>query len=235
MRNYLSFGGGVNSVALYLLLQEQGVEFEAVYVWMPDHPKTHEYLLMMESKGYPITVIFPDVPRKKGGPKYWNLYQMLWEHRLFPVVFGSRICSRDFKVYTLQKYFKTPCFSNIGIDFSEAHRAKLYTNKGIENRFPLIEHELTRQDCIKMIKRHGLPVPIKSGCFFCPFQGNKGIIALRKYDPDLYCLTDKLEKRVREVRSLTLLFNGLTVEQITNESNRFLFDDMAYPPCECGL
>ena len=32
-----------------------------------------------------------------------------------------------------------------------------------------------------------------------------------------------------------MFFNGLTVEQITDEPNRFLFDEMAYPPCECGL
>lgn len=36
MKNYLSFGGGVNSVAMMLLLLDEGVEFEAVYVWMPD-------------------------------------------------------------------------------------------------------------------------------------------------------------------------------------------------------
>jgi tRNA U34 2-thiouridine synthase MnmA/TrmU len=32
MRNYLSFGGGVNSVAMMLLLLDEGIEFEAVYV-----------------------------------------------------------------------------------------------------------------------------------------------------------------------------------------------------------
>ena len=32
MRNYLSFGGGVNSTAMLLLLLDEGWEFEAVYV-----------------------------------------------------------------------------------------------------------------------------------------------------------------------------------------------------------
>ena len=56
MRNYLSFGGGVNSVAMMLLLLDEGVEFgpgkdaEALYVWMPDWPETHEYLMMLEEK-----------------------------------------------------------------------------------------------------------------------------------------------------------------------------------------
>lgn len=32
MKNYLSFGGGVNSTALYLLMQEMEIDFEAVYI-----------------------------------------------------------------------------------------------------------------------------------------------------------------------------------------------------------
>jgi len=32
MKEYLSFGAGVNSVALYLLLQEKGIDFEAIFV-----------------------------------------------------------------------------------------------------------------------------------------------------------------------------------------------------------
>ena len=32
MMNYLSMGFGVNSVALYLLMQDLGMEFEAVFV-----------------------------------------------------------------------------------------------------------------------------------------------------------------------------------------------------------
>ena len=103
MKNYLSFGGGVDSVALYLLLLSKAQRFEAVYVWMPDRPETHEYFMMMESKGYPITEYSLMLAKKVKLQRYWNLYQMLWEHRFFPVVFGSRICSRDLKVYTFPR------------------------------------------------------------------------------------------------------------------------------------
>lgn len=41
MKNYLSFGGGVNSVALYLLMEDMGIEFEAVFV---NHGKTQRTL-----------------------------------------------------------------------------------------------------------------------------------------------------------------------------------------------
>jgi len=54
MKNYLSFGGGVNSVALYLYLLDQKVEFEAVFVdHGTDWPETYDYVEMFKKK-YPL-------------------------------------------------------------------------------------------------------------------------------------------------------------------------------------
>lgn len=165
MKNYLSFGGGVNSVAMYLLLLEQNVKFEAIYVWMPDWPETHEYLLMMENMGYPVTVVMADKRKHENG---FNLYCHCLKYKMMPGF--KRWCTMDYKVYTLQKYYQRPCFEMIGFATDEAHRAVLRCEKDIERRYPLIEAEMSRQDCINLIKRHGLPEPIKSGCFFCPYQ-----------------------------------------------------------------
>jgi len=42
---YLSHGMGVNSTALMLLLEDQGVEFESIFVnHGGDFPETYEYL-----------------------------------------------------------------------------------------------------------------------------------------------------------------------------------------------
>lgn len=51
---YLSFGGGVNSTALYLHLLELGQEFEAVYVdHGTDYPETAEYVAYFAAR-YPV-------------------------------------------------------------------------------------------------------------------------------------------------------------------------------------
>jgi hypothetical protein len=248
MKNYLSFGGGVNSVALYLLLMEQGLEpgnaetgFEAVYVWMPDWPETHEYLMMMEYKGYPITTIFPNVYRKNLGKSFYNLYDFCIERRILPLRY-QRWCTGDFKVKALNKYFKKPCFVNIGIDYGEIHRAKISSNNGMEYRHKLIEYEMDRNDCIKLIKQHNLPEPIKSGCYICPFQQPKHIRHLRRKHPDLFCKAVSMENEA----TLNAIDKGYDIENAilikprrllewVEEKDSFLFDDMAYPPCECGL
>jgi hypothetical protein len=237
MKNYLSFGGGVNSVALYLLLMEQGLEpgnadtgFEAVYVWMPDWPETHEYLMMMEYKGYPVTVIFPS-------EKYANLYEYAWEHRMFPRRY-PRWCTSRFKVKPLHNYFLKPCFSMIGIDAGESKRAKIASTQGIENRWPLIENDIDREGCLSIIKRHVLPVPMRSGCFICPFQRVQQVKDLRRIHPELFCKLVALEERnidVLKTRKGPYYTMGKPFKEIVNEKNSYLFKEMSYPPCECGL
>ncbi len=96
MRNYLSFGGGVNSTAMMLMLLEQGIEFEAVYV---DHggdwPETINYILMLQHKGYKITILNPDVP-------WGNLYKYSWHYHMIPSR-RKRWCTDRFKVRILNR------------------------------------------------------------------------------------------------------------------------------------
>jgi hypothetical protein len=243
MKNYLSFGGGVNSVAMYLLLMEQGLEpgnadngFEAVYVWMPDWPETHEYLMMMEYKEYPVTVVTSANTVK--GTKEGNLYEYAWLNRMMPQR-NPRWCTSKFKIKTLIAYQKPPAFVNIGISMDESHRAKMSNYKGFEHRFPLIENEIDRNGCVEIIKTHGLPIPIKSGCFICPFQRVSQLKQLRRKHPQLFCKLVELERRNaawRISKGLPLYYNmKKPIEKIVNEPDRYLFEEMAYPPCECGL
>lgn len=236
MKNYLSFGGGVNSVAMMLLLLDEGVEFEAVYVWMPDWPETHEYLMMLEDKGYPITVITGGKTTK--GEKLGNLYEYAWSQMMMPQR-KPRWCTGDFKIKILNSYFKKPCFVLLGIDANEPHRARIASDQGIENRYPLIERDIDRNGCIKIIKEHGLPLPIKSGCFICPFQRVAQLKQLRRLHPDYWCRLVHLENRNNDDRVNKLKEPyytwGKPVSEMVNEPDTYLFNDMAYPPCQCGL
>ena len=56
MRNYLSMGFGVNSVALYLLMQDLEIEFEAIFIdHGGDYLETYEYAKYFISTGRPNT------------------------------------------------------------------------------------------------------------------------------------------------------------------------------------
>jgi hypothetical protein len=65
MKKYLSYGGGVNSTAMYLLMLDQGIEFESVFVHHgTDWPETYQYVAgfqwWLKANGHkPITVLIP--------------------------------------------------------------------------------------------------------------------------------------------------------------------------------
>lgn len=58
---------------------------------------------------------------------------------------------------------------HIGYTTDEARRAKPSDVKYIDNRFPLIEHGLSRRDCGRLLVARGWEVS-KSACICCPFR-----------------------------------------------------------------
>jgi hypothetical protein len=57
-----------------------------------------------------------------------------------------------------------------GISWDEFQRMRTSDVQYISHVFPLIDLKMTRRDCITWLGLHGLPVPPKSACTFCPFQ-----------------------------------------------------------------
>ena len=243
MKNYLSFGGGVNSVAMMLYLLDEGWDFEAVFV---DHggdwPETYSYLLMFQgwlkkNNHKPITVLKPDVGTVEK-MRFDNIYDYYHFKKINPIA-SSRMCTHRFKIDVIQKYYEKPCFNFMGIDYGEAHRATGGIHKNVENRYPLIEAEMNRDDCENYIKNHNLPVPVKSGCYFCPFQRIYDWKELRHKHPDLICKAEQLENRYADRRKkegkkpLWILKKPIKVA--IEEDQYKLFEIDEYPPCNCML
>lgn len=56
----------------------------------------------------------------------------------------------------------------LGISMDEVQRARPSREPWAENRWPLIELQMTREDCVAWLDKHGYPRPPKSACVFCP-------------------------------------------------------------------
>ena len=194
MNKYLSMGFGVNSVAMYLLLQDQGINFEAIYSHHgADWPETLEYATMFIKK-YPVKILIPQVSRPfKGDRKIWNkLINYCDDRKIIPFQY-PRWCSVDWKKNPISKYAIKPCIMYIGYDTGEKKRAKIKKKGRIEYKWPLINAGMNREDCKKLIKSHGLQVPPKSGCFICPFQRKEQWLRLKKIHPHLFKIAKELE------------------------------------------
>lgn len=235
MKNYLSFGAGVNSTACVVLKAQGRLEYdEAVYV---DHgcdwPETREYVQKLK-KQFPITILTPMVEGVSNLYDYAHLRKMIPSRRF-------RWCTEKFKIRAINKYLDRPCFSLIGFSEEESHRAKISISQGIENRFPLLELGIDRNECKRIISDYGLRVPMKSGCWFCPFQRISQWKKLRMEHPDLFCKAQQLEENQIKARAergkgpLLLASKTKTLGEVVNDKQSMLFKQDEYPPCECML
>jgi len=181
MKEYLSHGGGVNSTALMILLKNQGIKFESIFVdHGGDYPETYEYINYLQKNGYLITILKPDVEGCSTIEEYCHKYNMQPLRMM-------RWCTDKFKLRVIRDYLKTPCIVYIGIDDGEKHRAfKKPLKEGVVNKYPLVELGIDRMMCKKIIRGSGLEIPMKSGCFFCPFARKSEIQYLKQKYPGLF-------------------------------------------------
>ena len=93
-----------------------------------------------------------------------------------------RQCTYDWKIVPIRRFVreelkrlgrrKAPgaVKAIMGISADEWRRVRDSDVQYIENHYPLVDLGLTRDDCILWMADHGLPVPPKSACTFCPYQ-----------------------------------------------------------------
>lgn len=242
---YVSFGGGVNSVAMCLGLVDMGFSPDAIIFSDTggEKPETYEYLKMfsdfLTSKGFPaITVVREE--------RFTLEQECLDGKRLPSLAYGFRSCSDKFKKRPIRRYLKTlpqvlatweadePVMQLIGFSFDEMFRVSRASNdedKRFFNRFPLVEWAMDRQGCIDIIAKHGLAIPPKSSCFFCPAMKKPEILELREKHPALYARAIAMEQNAHEtftsIKGLGRSYSWADVEQAPASPQMEL-------PCMCS-
>ncbi len=95
----------------------------------------------------------------------------------------GRKCTYDFKIQPITRWIRqfagikrgqktvgVKCW--IGISIDEAHRMKPSKLPFIENIWPLIDLNMSRDACLKWMRDNGYPEPPRSACTFCPFHSD---------------------------------------------------------------
>ena len=159
----------MNTTALMILLIKKRMPLdEAVFADTgAELPETYHNVKLAENylgrRGIPMTIV-----RSKNG----TLYDTCVRRKVVPSQIW-RWSTRDYKVTPIHAHYrslKSHIFEYLGIAYDEIERMKENKMPYITSLFPLIDEKLSRQDCIDIITKEGFPIPIKSGCYFCPFN-----------------------------------------------------------------
>lgn len=194
-RYVLSFGGGVNSVAMMIMLLQRGDPLDEVVFADTgvEIPETYEYVHIARSYLAEFEIPLTTVAKKgRGG----DLYETSWRRRVFPSVIW-RWSTRDFKVNPIHRYYRSldaDIVQYMGIAYDEIERMKDSRVPYVTNLFPLVDSKVTRAGCVELIRAAGLPIPEKSGCYFCPFNSMSRWKWLDDHHPELFDKAIALEE-----------------------------------------
>jgi hypothetical protein len=203
VHHILSYGGGVNSVALMVLLLRERLPLDGVVFADTggEVPETYAYLdttrHYLRAHGVSFTVV-----SKRGA----SLYETAWRRKVFPSAIW-RWSTRDFKVGPIYRYYRGlggHVNQYLAIAWDELERMKRSRVDYVTSLFPLVERRMTRADCVALIHDAGLPVPPKSACFFCPFSSLDRWKWLYEAHPDLYARAMALEEHSKHFPSQRL-------------------------------
>lgn len=204
-----SYGGGTNSTAMLIECANRGEPVDLILFadTGAERPYTYGYI---ES--------FSDWLEKNGLPRVEivrspneTLEQSCLKLGVLPsLAYGFKSCSQRFKGQPQNVYLNNWDRANaewaggrkvvklIGYDADEPQRAKNHDDEKYTVRYPLLEWDMGRDECVETIEAAGLCQPGKSSCFFCPSMRATEIRQLQANYPDLSKRALALESNARK-------------------------------------
>lgn len=204
---YAGLTGGTNSTAMIIGMYLHKIPIDLILFADTggEQPHTYEFIETfngwLEKHGLPqiTSVQYHD----KDGNRLTLEQECINSGTLPSIAYGFKRCSLKHKIGTQEKFCNNyqPCKEvwasgqrvqkYIGYDAGETRRIQHAApideaDKKYEKHYPLYEWGWTREECVRVIERAGLPKPGKSSCFFCTSMKKKEIQALWENYPDLF-------------------------------------------------
>lgn len=227
----LSLGAGVQSTTLALMAARGEIEAPdcAIFADTGDEPRAvYEHLAWLTSGILP----FP-VHRVSAGKSLIQTLRDGGEGGRIPFHKRSasgesmvrRQCTRNWKIRPIRRKIRdllgveprgyvaaSSVESWIGISLDEITRIRPSGCSFIHNRHPLVEARMTRQDCYRWLEQRQHPVPPKSRCKYCPYQGDADWLGL-KASPDEWAEVVELDGWLREPAQVRRFHGELFLHQ----------------------
>jgi len=207
-KTIISFSGGVESTTMCLLygkgataiFADTGAEHKELYERL-DH--VEKYLKDYHKGDFELIKV-KGKTRSREGVESNSLTEYIINYEFMPSP-NRRFCTYLYKIRPIEKYLSK--YDNIemliGLNYDEQGRTgNLQALKNCEYRYPLIEHELDREDCIDILNLHGLnpEFPIymqRGGCKYCFFKKESEFKAMYYFDNDTFNEVKDLEEQMQ--------------------------------------
>jgi hypothetical protein len=244
----VSCGGGRNN-AMVFGFYEKGIQPD-ILTFADTHgekPEVYENINRLSEwclshLGIPITILSKD-------SMYASLEdQCLRTHTLPSAAYGWRSCSDKWKIQPQDKFLNhyAPALAvwaagkkitkALGYDAGERRRGEnIKESDKYRFWFPLKDWDWYLSDCIEAYRRHGLPVPTKSACFYCPSSTKTEVLSLSKEHPDLFARAVEIERNAENLHTVKGLGRHWKWEDLVrnSEAQTLLWPNPPTMNCTC--
>lgn len=228
----LSLGAGVQSSTMALMAAHELIkpmpdfavfadtqtEPQAVYDWLTWLREQLPFPVLTASHGH-LGNDSLVVKTSKSGKRRLDLGVPLYSTYQGRKIMLARECTKHYKINVVARAIKQElgwkasprtCRVQqwIGISTDEAHRMKPSPRAWMENRWPLIELLMNRQDCIAWLQSQGYSTPPKSACYFCPYKSNRQWHEMKQHDPASFAAAVEWEQRINAAREGTAFLDA---------------------------
>lgn len=208
----VSWGFGVNSTALLLGLHERGIRPDLITAadtggWGGIGEKPETYAFAWDMQAWLDRVGFPPITLVTKRSRYASLEDNCLQKQMLPSrAYGFSSCADKWKRQPQDRFVNhwapareawaagQKVSKALGYDAGEVRRARIPEDAKYRYVYPLIDWGWDREDCVAAITRHGLPVPPKSACFFCPSSTKTEVRWLAAHHPALFARAVAMER-----------------------------------------
>ncbi len=247
----VSFGGGINSTALLIGMHERGWQPDAIVFADTGGEKPETYQHMNRMREWIHEIGWPEMNIVRySTSRHGTLENECLNNETLPSkAFGFGGCSVKWKRQPMDKWVEAweptqaawergeKVSRLIGLHAGEMRRGKIPDDDKYTYRYPLREWGWTQVDCQAACARAGIPLPVKSACFFCPAMRKTEVIQLAEQHPDLFERAVEMERNANEAGNLETV-KGLgrhwTWENLVaaDRAQLRLFEDLQAPLCD---
>ncbi len=211
MLRICSYGGGVQTFGMLLMIRDGLIQRPHAFVFSDTKAEYDATYAHIEGYAKPLC-------KEMGIPFYTvqfneGIIEGYKSKNSIPLP-GFRSCTFNYKVRPINYKLKELLGDNwtrgeacvnsyIGISTDEAQRAvsrKDQRPKWSMQTYPFLELDMSRRQIIEYIEKSGYPVPIKSGCYICPYHGFKGFVDLKTNHPEKFKIAVEMEELYFEHR-----------------------------------
>ena len=259
MVHCISLGAGVQSSTMALMAKHgliKPMPDFAIFADTQSEPKSvYDWLDYLETElPFPVKRLtkgnlgdYATTVRKSKNGNYWTggwppVFAIGDSGKPSPMM---RQCTQEFKINVIVSHLRKykPTVQWIGISLDEAHRMKPSRESFIENRWPLIELLMKREDCLNWMEKNNYRRPPRSACVFCPYQSDREWLRLKTEEPDDFAKAILFERKINVAKSQIGFYGDVRLHKSMKWIDEVEFDkhknqiDMFGNECEgmCGV